>query len=124
MEGTAVLTRPRVLLQAEGAALLFASLYFYHLVGVAWWIFLLLFLWPDLFMVGFLFRAKIGCTLYNLVHTEVLAIALAVFSFSTHRSQALAFSLIWLAHIGFDRAIGFGLKYPTTFNDTHLQHVS
>ena len=124
MEGIIVLTKPKLLLQAEGAALLISSAYFYHSLGFAWWIFLLLFLWPDLFMVGFLLNAKIGAALYNLVHTETLALALTLFSFSTHRAQAMAFSMIWLAHIGFDRAIGFGLKYGTTFNDTHLQHVS
>lgn len=116
-----MLTKPKLLLQA---ALLISGVYFYHSLGFAWWIFLLLFLWPDLFMVGFLLNSKIGAALYNLVHTETLPLALTLFSFSTHRAQAMAFSMIWLAHIGFDRAIGFGLKYGTTFNDTRLQHVS
>ena len=102
-----MLTKPKLLLQAEGAAILIAGAYFYNSLGFAWWIFLLLFLWPDLFMVGFLLNAKIGAMLYNLVHTETLALALTLFSFSTHRAQAMAFSIIWLAHIGFDRAIGF-----------------
>jgi hypothetical protein len=119
-----VLTKPRILLQFEGAALLFVSAYLYHLFGFSWWILFVLFLWPDLFMFGFLVNQVVGASLYNLVHTEILPIALAAFGFSTHRAQALAFSLIWLTHIGFDRAIGFGLKYPTTFNDTHLQHVA
>lgn len=118
-----MLTKPGLLLRLEGAALLAASLYFYHLTGFAWWIILLLFLWPDLFMVGYVWNMRIGSALYNLVHTEILAFALLVFTYSTHRSRALAFSLIWLAHIGFDRVLGYGLKYPTSFKDTHLQHV-
>ena len=36
---------------------------------------------------------------------------------------ALAVGLVWLAHIGIDRALGYGLKYPTHFEDTHLQRV-
>ena len=32
----------------------------------------------------------------------------------------LAIGLIWLAHIGFDRLIGYGLKYETGFRHTHL----
>jgi len=37
--------------------------------------------------------------------------------------QWIPYALIWLAHIGIDRALGYGLKYPTFFRDTHLQHV-
>ena len=118
-----MLTKPGLLLRAEGAALFVGGVYFYHFLGFAWWIFLLLFLWPDVFMAGYIWNTRMGSALYNLAHTEILAIALAVFSFSTHRSNSLAFSLIWLAHIGFDRALGYGLKYPTAFKDTHLQHA-
>ena len=32
-------------------------------------------------------------------------------------------ALIWLGHIGMDHALGYGLKYPTAFGDTHLQRV-
>jgi hypothetical protein len=32
-------------------------------------------------------------------------------------------TLIWIAHIGVDRALGYGLKYPSSFKDTHLQRV-
>ena len=35
--------------------------------------------------------------------------------------QALA--LIWIAHIGLDRALGYGLKYATGFGDTHLGRI-
>jgi hypothetical protein len=30
-------------------------------------------------------------------------------------------SLIWLAHISFDRLMGYGLKYPGEFRRTHIQ---
>lgn len=36
---------------------------------------------------------------------------------------ARAVALIWLLHIGFDRAIGYGLKYPSSFKETHLGRV-
>jgi hypothetical protein len=29
-------------------------------------------------------------------------------------------ALIWLAHIGMDRMLGYGLKYSGGFKDTHL----
>ena len=72
-------------------------------------------------MLGYLLNPKLGSRLYNLVHTEILPLALATSSFALHRSFLLAFTLIWLGHIGFDRALGYGLKYPTFFKDTYLQ---
>lgn len=117
-------TKPGIVLRLEGVAVLALCLFLYHSVGAKWWIFLVFFLWPDLFMVGFWANARVGAALYNLVHTEVFPIALAGVSLGWHKTELLPFALIWLGHIAFDRAIGFGLKYPTSFNDTHLQHVS
>ncbi len=118
-----MLTKPGFLLRAEGAALFVLSLFLYHFVGWGWGLFLLLFLWPDLFMLGYVWNVRLGSLLYNLVHTEILPIALAGFALSAHRLQWLSFAIIWLAHIGFDRALAFGLKYPTAFKDTHLQRM-
>jgi hypothetical protein len=108
----------------EGAALFALCLYFYHLLGVGWGPFLLLFLWPDLFMLGYLRKPSVGASLYNFAHIEALPILLAGFAYSQHRTTSLSFALIWLAHIALDRALGFGLKYPTFFKDTHLQRVA
>jgi hypothetical protein len=119
-----VLTKPGLLLRAEGAALFVLSLWLYGSAGAGWGTFLLLFLWPDLFMLGYIWNARIGSALYNLVHTEILPMALAGFAFSGHRLPWLSFALIWLAHIGLDRALAFGLKYPTAFKDTHLQRIT
>jgi len=107
----------------EGAALFVLCLYFYHLVGAGWGLFLLLFLWPDLFMLGYLRNTSLGASLYNFAHIEAFPMLLAGVSYAQHRSTLLAFALIWLAHIALDRALGFGLKYPTVFKDTHLQRV-
>ena len=114
---------PALLLRLEGAALLFCALFFYHSQRFSWILFIALFLWPDILMVGYLLNPKLGSRLYNLVHTDVLPAALAAWSFALHRTSPLAFALIWLGHIGLDRALGFGLKYPTVFKDTHLQRV-
>jgi hypothetical protein len=37
--------------------------------------------------------------------------------------MATQIALIWFAHIGTDRFLGYGLEYPTRFKDTHLQRV-
>jgi len=114
---------PALLLRLEGAALFVCGMFFYHSLGAGWSLFVALFLWPDIFMLGYLVNPKMDSRLYNLVHTEVLPATLAASSFALHRTFLLAFALIWLSHIGFDRLIGAGLKYPTFFRDTHLQRV-
>ena len=74
-------------------------------------------------MVGYLANKKLGATLYNSVHTYTgPLLAFSVLWLSGHGSY-LWLNLIWLAHIGFDRMLGYGLKYETAFKDTHLQRV-
>ena len=118
-----MLTKPRVLLHTEGAAVFVLSLFLYHFIGASWVWFLILFLWPDIFMLGYLANVRLGASLYNLAHTEVFPLVLAGLSLTLHRTALLPFALIWMAHIGFDRMMGYGLKYPTFFKDTHLQRV-
>ena len=101
-----------------------ASLVLYRSLGAGWGRFIALFLWPDIAMLGYLASVKLGARLYNLVHMDALPLALAVLAFVRREPAALAFALIWLAHIGMDRAVGYGLKYPTSFKDTHLQRVA
>lgn len=119
-----MLTKPAVLLRLEGATIFACAIYFYRSTGVGWLIFVALFLWPDFSMLGYLGGVRLGSRLYNLVHIEAMPLLLAAVSVSSHRPFALAFALIWLAHIGGDRTLGFGLKYPTFFQDTHLQRVA
>jgi hypothetical protein len=117
-----MITRPKWLLHTEGAAIFLVCLVIYVMRGYSWWLFLALFLVPDIFMLGYLANARLGATLYNLVHTETLPLALSLAGI-LWRPGLLAVALIWLAHIGLDRMLGFGLKYPTRFNDTHLARV-
>ncbi len=118
-----MLTKPRWILQLEGAAIFGAALYFYHSGQYRWWIFVMLFLFPDLSMLGYLKDAKLGSAAYNLVHTLTGPLLLFGGGIVFAAPQCCLAALIWLAHIGFDRALGYGLKYPTFFKDTHLQHV-
>jgi len=119
-----MLAKPGVLLRVEGVATFAVSLFLYHFIGASWFLFVALFFWPDVFMLGYLADVKLGTRVYNLVHAEALPIALAGVSLGLDWGRAIAFALIWLAHIGFDRALGYGLKYPTFFKDTHLQRVN
>jgi len=117
-----MITRPKRLLHIEGAAVFLACLVIYGMQGFGWWLFFALFLVPDIFMLGYLAGVKLGTGLYNLFHTETLPVALGLAAI-LRRPSLLAVALIWLAHIGLDRMLGFGLKYPTRFNDTHLARV-
>ena len=109
---------PRSLLRLEGAAVLIVSLLFYHWSKGSWLQFALLFLLPDLSMLGYAAGIRVGAITYNVVHTYVGPLVLAAYSFGSNRPAIVSLSLIWIAHIGFDRMLGFGLKYPTRFNDT------
>jgi len=70
-------------------------------------------------MLGYLANTRIGAILYNAVHTYIL-FPLPQPLTPSRPSTKLLLSLIWIAHIGFGRMLGYGLKYPTQFKDTHL----
>jgi hypothetical protein len=114
---------PRRLLRLEGLALFAGAVALYFEAGFGWVWLLVLFLAPDLSMLGYLAGPRAGALCYDAVHTTVLPIALGVAGVLGSWDLAQQLALIWLAHIGFDRLLGYGLKYPTAFRDTHLQRV-
>jgi Domain of unknown function (DUF4260) len=118
-----MLTRPSALLRIEEATLLLATIFAYHHLHYSWLLFAILFLTPDLFMLGYLLNARLGAAIYNLAHTLTLPLALLFISHIRYWQLAPAIALIWTAHIAFDRLLGYGLKYPTQFKETHLQHI-
>ena len=117
-------TSPKVLLRVEGMLVLLVALLMYRELGVSWWMFVLLFLLPDVSMVGYFSGAVLGAATYNVVHTYALPIILFTGGLLTERSGWMAIAIIWAAHIGFDRVLGFGLKYPEAFKATHFSRVS
>ena len=111
---------PKLLLRIEGLAILTLAVIAYAHMGQSWWLFALLFLAPDLSMLAYLANAEIGAIGYNFVHTLSVPIALLCAGLFLHQPMIEALALIWIAHIGFDRLLGFGLKYASGFRDTHL----
>jgi hypothetical protein len=107
---------PAVLLRLEGLAVFAAALATYGHLGQSPTAFAALFLAPDLAIAAYLFGPRLGAFLYNVAHAYLAPLALG-----SGGAQALA--LVWIAHIGLDRALGFGLKYPTGFADSHLGPV-
>ena len=111
---------PRTLLHLEGATVLAVSLLSYHRIQASWLQFALLFLVPDISILGYAANVRVGAITYNAVHCYIAPLILAAGSLGTNHPAILSLSLIWIAHIGFDRMLGYGLKYPTRFKDTHL----
>ena len=118
-----MLTRPALLLKLEDAFVVTAVLILYSHVHLSWLLFAVLFLTPDLSMLGYLTNPRFGSAAYNVAHTYSVPLLLLAIALYRHTPVLLAISLIWIAHIAIDRLLGYGLKYPTHFKDTHLQHL-
>jgi uncharacterized protein DUF4260 len=111
---------PRFILRIEGTALLAVSLFMYARYGQTWWLFALFVLAPDLGMLGYLADSRVGATTYNLFHSYLVPAVVLIVGVATKSPETYAVALIWFAHIGFDRALGYGLKYGDDFKHTHL----
>jgi hypothetical protein len=74
-------------------------------------------------MLGYLLDKRSGQAVYNVVHTYALPLLLGLAGFWLGHHLTLTLGLIWLAHIGMDRAAGYGLKEAAGFHHTHLGMV-
>jgi len=113
----------KTILHLEGAAVLVLALYGYMYYEFSWWVFIILLFVPDLAMLGYLYNQKFGAIVYNLFHTYLLSLLVYLIGAIMNQEIVVLLGLIWTAHIGMDRMFGFGLKYPTKFQDTHLNRV-
>ena len=114
---------PRTWLRLEGLTVFAASAVAYSWQLASWQLFVALFLEPDLTMLGYLVKSSLGARLYNLAHNYVAPVFLVMYGLGIGRADVVPFGLIWTAHIGFDRVLGYGLKYPDHFEDTHLGRI-
>jgi hypothetical protein len=115
--------QPKLILRLEGLALFAASLAAFIYLKQSFWIFAGLLLVPDLSMAAYLAGPKLGAIIYNIFHTTIAPLLLAIYGVWFGELFAQILASIWLAHIGLDRAIGYGLKYATDFKDTHLGRI-
>jgi hypothetical protein len=110
----------RTLLRLEGIVLFAGMTMLYALWDGSWWVYAILFLAPDLSFAAYLAGPKAGAIIYNAAHTYLGPMALMTLGFATAAPLTLSIAMIWLAHIGIDRALGYGLKYQAGFAFTHL----
>ena len=113
----------RLVLQLEGLALFALSAGAYFWLVAPWWLFLILFLAPDLSFLAYLAGPAAGACAYNAAHSTIGPLALLAFGTLAGAPLAISLALIWAAHVGFDRALGYGLKYATAFGHTHLGRI-
>lgn len=113
----------KVLLHVEGLAVFALCLYFYWLNDLSWLLFLLLILAPDLSMAGYIINNRNGAFIYNIFHTYTLSLSAVLLGWLLSNPTVLAVGLIWTAHIGMDRMVGYGLKYPSDFKHNHLNQM-
>ncbi len=110
----------RWVLCAEGLAAFVLSLILYQRLGLSWTTFAIFCLAPDLSLLGYLAGSRTGAVLYNAAHSYLGPAIAAAIALTSEHELATIVALIWTAHVGIDRALGFGLKYATSFKDTHL----
>lgn len=131
MNGTATATEATgavsggclTLLRLEGLTLFLGMTLLYAVWGGSWWIYAILFLVPDLSFAGYLAGPRAGAMLYNAAHSYMAPTALMTSGFGFASPLTLSIAMIWFAHIGVDRALGYGLKYSAGFGFTHLGRI-
>jgi Domain of unknown function (DUF4260) len=124
LKNPSVTGAPRLWLRAEGLTLLATALLLYSATHQRWWLVPALILLPDLFMAGYIRGNRIGAAVYNAGHSYPLPALVSLAGLAWHHPLVLALGLLWLAHIGMDRLVGYGLKYDRGFKRTHLGELA
>jgi hypothetical protein len=113
----------RTMLRLEGLALFAGMTLLYAVWGGSWWLYFILFLAPDLSFIAYLSGPRFGALIYNAMHSYLIPVPLMTLGFGLEAPLLLSIAIIWLSHIGFDRALGYGMKYSAGFGFTHLGRV-
>ena len=115
---------PLRILRSEGLVLFAVALAGYFAgLDEPWWLVPLLLFVPDAFMVGYAKSHRAGAMLYNFAHSYPAPAVLGIVASLAGETLWQGVALVWFAHIGMDRAMGYGLKYETDFKDTHLGRI-
>ena len=110
-------------LRLENLAIGALAIWGFALTDASWVLFATLILAPDLGMLGYLASPKAGALAYNAVHSYLAPAALVAVATLAGWTWGVPVALVWAAHIGIDRALGYGLKSPESFQQTHLGPV-
>ncbi|MGE7693673.1 DUF4260 domain-containing protein [Lysinibacillus sp. NPDC094177] len=114
----------RKIISLEYLIAFLGSVFFYWHFEFSFLYFVLFLLLPDVSMIGYIVNTKVGALFYNIGHSLVVPVILLIIGFVIVSTPLLMASIIWLAHIFLDRALGYGLKYDEAFTRTHLQQIA
>jgi len=112
-----------LIVRLEWLAIAVAAIVVYGWTGGSWWLFALLILAPDLSMFGYVAGPRVGALSYNALHILIPPVLLGLAGIVAAAPLSTHIARIWIAHISVDRALGYGLKLATGFQDTHLGRV-
>ncbi|TVY05587.1 DUF4260 domain-containing protein [Paenibacillus cremeus] len=110
-------------LRLEGLFVFIACLYAYYRLDYGWLWFIVLFLFPDLSMIGYIKGNVAGARVYNVFHTYLTSGVFISLGVILDQTIFLQIGLIWTAHIGIDRMAEYGLKYTSDFKATHINRM-
>lgn len=114
----------KTVLKLEDVAFLVLAVATFSYLDYPWWLYLALFLLPDISMVGYLSGPRPGAALYNLVHHQGVAVGVCLAGAWSGSAPMLLAGTVLLGHSALDRVLGFGLKYPDAFQHTHLDEIA
>ncbi len=113
------------LIKFEEMGVFALSIFFLYKLNmhISWWLYIILFLSPDIGMVGYLVNTKVGAVTYNLFHHKAVGCILILLGIIQTNDYLLFAGIIFLAHSSFDRILGYGLKYPDSFKHTNVGYM-
>jgi hypothetical protein len=114
---------PQLLPRLEAMALFTLVTAVFASMDLSWWLYAALFFAPDMSFAAYGAGPKLGAMVYNALHSTVGPVLMVGIGFLVDSPVLLGVAAIWAAHIGFDRMLGYGLKYGTDFSDTHLGRI-
>ncbi len=120
---TGVEGQPRLILRLEGFAMAAAGTAIFIATGTSWWLFLALAFLPDVSFAAYARGPVVGAFAYNAFHSTTGALVLAGLGWFMDAPSVVAAGGVWLVHVGFDRTLGHGLKYPSDFHSAHLGRI-
>jgi hypothetical protein len=114
----------KIQLKLEELAMFLVALHFIFISYSPWWVYLLLFLGPDIGMIGYAINTRVGAFTYNIFHHKGLALVIAFAGhFLLHNDPITLTGIILFGHASMDRIFGYGLKFPDNFKHTHLDWI-
>jgi len=113
----------KITLKLEDLAQFILGIFLFSQLDFAWWWFPALILLPDIGMLGYIFGPKIGASVYNLFHHKAVAIGIYLLGIFYFGSVITLIGIILFSHAALDRIFGYGLKYPDSFQNTHLGKI-